>query len=80
MVEVNLRELLKEYVVATIAAANVYLAIDKLPGYLKRIGEDREKRREEYQLQLFDKVVGPMQKKIDDMERELQAQRAKNTG
>jgi len=66
MVEINLRELLKEYVVATIAAFNLHLAINKLPEYFRRIGEERAKKQAEYQIQLFDKM--------------LQAYKARETG
>jgi len=57
MVEINLREILKEYVVATVAAFNLHLAINKLPEYFRKIGEERAKKQAEYQTQLFEKMM-----------------------
>jgi len=80
MVDVNLRELVKEYVVATIAAINVYIGMDKLPKYLRRVGEERERKRMESQMLVwekgFEKMNEPLQRRIESLEKELQSYRA----
>jgi len=84
MVEINLREIVKEYVVATIAAVNVYLGMNKLPEYLRKVGEERERKRMESQLHVwekgFERVTEPLQKRIDSLEKQLQEYKVEGAG
>jgi hypothetical protein len=44
MVNVNLREIVREYTIGTAAAVVVNLVMNKMPDYARRIGEERERK------------------------------------
>jgi len=44
MVEVDVNKFVQEYSVATVAAVVVNVLMNKMPNYVRRIGEERERR------------------------------------
>jgi len=56
--EINLRQILREYVVGTVAATVVQIVATKIPEYSRRVAEERERKRIEYESRIVKSVVG----------------------